>query len=309
MRTALQILLTIGLLLLTAAALGSVSPVLDIANLVVVPAAIVTVLVALTLLALARRWLARILPVAAVLGSLVMLIPPQDVSRQCAPGAGLIRVAWLNTQRVRDAAPILAWIRRENPAIVAFGELDMGSEQIRAAVGEMYPYRQSCMRHDRCSTIIYSQVRPVVAEGLARGDAENRQALSGARMVFALADGGQLDLTALHLSRAWPPGKQERELAEAMQAIARPSSAVVIGDLNMTRRMHVLRQFADGTGLVAASADQATWPVRYGGHMLVPLIQIDHVLAGSNWAVADLRASGDLGSDHRGLVADLCPRT
>ena len=64
------------------------------------------------------------------------------------------------------------------------------------------------------------------------------------------------------------------------------------------RRRHLL--------IGTSKADAPTWPVQWEGRATIPLIQIDQVLAGRNWAIESLRTSPDLGSDHRGLVADLC---
>ncbi|MCJ2186820.1 hypothetical protein MTR66_08340, partial [Novosphingobium sp. 2638] len=59
-------------------------------------------------------------------------------------------------------------------------------------------------------------------------------------------------------------------------------------------------------GLRVAAAGGPTWPVRYGGHRIGGLWQIDQLLVGRNWRVAAVRRSPDLGSDHLGYVADLC---
>jgi endonuclease/exonuclease/phosphatase (EEP) superfamily protein YafD len=43
------------------------------------------------------------------------------------------------------------------------------------------------------------------------------------------------------------------------------------------------------------------------GRLSLPgLWQIDHLLLGRDWQVEAIRTSEDLGSDHRGFVADLC---
>jgi endonuclease/exonuclease/phosphatase (EEP) superfamily protein YafD len=298
-----------GLVVVAAGLRGRVSPMLDLANLVIVPAAALAGLAALALLWRARGWW-RKAPLAAAIGLCVFAAwPPRDAPDQCLAGSPDLRIAWINVGDRGDPAAIAAWLLREDPAIVGFGEVDMQQRELRATMAQHYPHLQSCQQHERCSTLIYARSEPEQSAGLARGDAENRRALSGARMQFALAGDVPLEVIALHLSHPWPDtGKQNDELLAASLAIEHSQDAVVIGDFNLTRRMHKLRRFAEGTGLVAASADRPTWPLEYAGRDTPALIQIDHLLVGRNWAVRDIRTSDDLGSDHRGFVADLCRR-
>jgi len=308
LRAVLRIVLGAALLVLLAGVLGSTAPLFDLANLVVVPFAVLGLVGALGLLLMVRRWWKKAGMAAAALASGFMLIPPAAPPASCPAGTPRLRVAWLNAQGTDDPAPIMAWLDREDPAVVAFGELGRrGSIAVRAAVQERWPYAQSCLGGLACSTIIYAKTAPLAQAGLARGDPENRKALSAARVSLAL-DGAQINLMAAHLSRALPLGRQGQELAELESHLERPADTIILGDFNATRRMHVLRNFAARNGFGVGKADAPTWPLRWEGRATTPVIQIDQVLAGRNWAVQALRTSPDLGSDHLGLVADLCRR-
>ncbi len=309
-----------GLAMLMAGWLGRSVILLDFANLVIVPAAILTLAAAIILAMRARGWAGRALPAIGAMVAAIALIPPGAAPQACPAEAERLRIAWLNTESVDDQETIMGWIEAEDPAVVALGELNASDEALRSALAARFPYRQSCLEHDRCSTAIYAKMSPLAAQGLARGDAANRRALSAAWMDLppasspAQPSAAPLRLMAVHLSHPAPlgtAGRQDSELAELQMAIRNPANTVIVGDFNATQRMHVLRRFASRNQLQPTIADRPTWPLNYGssqpGDMqTLPLWQIDHVLAGRNWRVEALRTSDDLGSDHRGLVADLC---
>ena len=307
LRVLLRILLAVSLLVLLAGVLGSAAPILDLANLVVVPFAALSLACALGLLLMVRRWWKKAGMAAAAIASGLLLIPPAAPPSACPAGTARLRVAWLNAQGSNNPAVITAWLEREDPALVAFGELSRGgSLEARAAVQARYPYMQSCLKQELCSTIIYARDEPLAMAPLARGDPANRKALSAARMTFALAGGAKLNVMAAHLSRALPLGRQGEELAELESHLQLPADTIILGDFNATRRMHVLRNFAARNGFGVGKADAPTWPLNWEGRATTPVIQIDQVLVGRNWAIEALRTSPDLGSDHSGLVADLC---
>jgi len=275
----------------------------------VAPFALLGLVCALALLFMVRRRWKKAGMAAAALASGFMLIPHAAPPSACPAGTARLRVAWLNAEGASNPEAIMAWLDRENPALVAFAELSRGgSIEVRAAAAERWPHVQSCLSELACSTIIYARDRPTAQEGLARGNPMNRKALSAVRMSFALDDGVGLNVMAAHLSRVFPLGKQGAELAELETHLEKPADTIILGDFNATRRMHVLRDFAARNGFGVGKADAPTWPQSFDGRETVPVIQIDQTLVGRNWAIEDLRRSPDLGSDHRGLVADLCRR-
>lgn len=309
-----RLMLLAGVLTLLAGWLGRFVILLDFANLVILPAAIAILVAAAILLMKARGWPGRIMLGGCAVLAAISLIPPAAGPQVCPADAETLRIAWLNTESVDDADTIMAWVEREDPAVIALGEVSSADTNLRAALAARYPHKQSCMAHDRCPTIIYASAKPLAAQGLARGDAANRRALSAAWMEVDTAGDTPLRIVAAHLSHPAPlgqAGQQDAELAQLQAAITSPANTVVIGDFNATRRMHVLRRFAGRNMLLPAASDKPTWPLNFidtdGQHMeTTPLWQIDHVLTGRNWAVKSLRTSSNLGSDHRGLVADLC---
>ncbi|HUD90657.1 endonuclease/exonuclease/phosphatase family protein [Sphingobium sp.] len=292
------------MLVLLGAASGAQAPFLDLLSLVALPAAVMSIGSAAMLAArTARASHCALLLVAAVPG-LMVLLPETRGTAHCSPSGERLRVAWLNVQRTDRSSAIMAWIERENPQVVGVGELDKNATHLRARLAARYRDRASCLANGRCSTVLYSRIAPVESRALARGDAENRRALSAVRMRLGYGDKGvNFPIVAVHLSRPFPLGRQRQELRDLGPFLLQSPDAIVIGDFNMSPRMSALRQFASQNGLRINAAGGPTWPV-FGAW--AGLWQIDHVLTGSDWAVTALRRSPDLGSDHRGLVADLC---
>ena len=291
--------------MLIAGWLGRDMLLLDLANLVALPTAIAALGLTVLLALWAHRWITRGILAALSGFALFCALTPVSQAPGCDANIPLLRMAFLNTQSSDVSAPVLAWLEREQPDVVGFAELLSNDAELRGALDTLYPYKQSCMQHERCSTMLYSRLEPLRSQGLAAGgDALNRKALSAARMDLLPAPDAPLTIMAAHLSHPLPLGKQDAELIELESHIDSPDNTVIVGDFNATPRMHVLRRFAARNGLTVNPADHYTWPV--DDRVPFALIQIDQMLSGSGWAVAGLRTSGDLGSDHRGIVSDLC---
>ena len=298
--------LALGLAILLAALFGERFPALDLASLAVLPAACVSLAGGCWLLVRARSLTARLLLSVCLMPGVAALLPG-PARAPCAPSMPRLRVAWINAHNPADARPILAWIARERPQIAGVAEVEPGARALRAGLAARYPHWHSCLANTRCSTVLYAAVRPERMEGLARGDPENRKALSAVSMTFAAAGRSRpVQILAAHLSRPLPLGRQRAELAELEAALQPAADTIVMGDFNMPPRMRALRAFAARSGLDIVSIGRPTWPERVGGAGIGGLWQIDQLLLGRGWRVSAIRRSPDLDSDHRGYVADVC---
>lgn len=297
----------LGIVAIAASWLGRFSPLLDLASLVFVPACLlVSFSCAILVMCAARRSsrLAGLAVAAAALG--LPLLESAAPPPRCATQGPRLRVAWINAHHPADPRRIVAWLDRENPRIVGVAEVDMRSQSLRRELERRFPYRQSCLANGHCSTLIYSRERLVAAQGLARGDPERRRALSAVHARLRTNTRHPLELAAVHFSWPVPPGRQSSEIAELEQAFVRPADLVVMGDFNMSPRMAIVNVFAARNALRIVRSPRPTWPADIAGWSLPGLWQIDHLLVGAHWAVAAMRVSPRLGSDHRGYVADLC---
>lgn len=253
----------------------------------------------------AGLWLS--LAAAILISSVVAMYPATlDANHPVRDGHSL-KIITFNLWK-RNASPQVAadWIRREKPDIVVLIEAKEHSSQVPAMLEDMYPYRVSCHRIAFCSTIILSRQAPTSAVPLARGDAENRQALSAAMMRFG--DGADRPaILAVHLPRPYPLGSQARELALLDDAMGKISTRqlILLGDFNSNSFTFTLRRLAERHGLTPLEAWAPTWPTPSSALPVPAFIAIDHIFVGPGWTVSDVRRGPDLGSDHYPLVATL----
>jgi endonuclease/exonuclease/phosphatase (EEP) superfamily protein YafD len=292
--------------------LGEIWPLFDMINLIAGPLALASLLLAVVMLIRARTWAGRALTCACLVPGIVLMMPERNEETVCGPSARTLRVAWINTRHLKRSRAIADWLERAQPQIVGVAELKPALS-LRKVLEARYPYWQSCLGNGRCSTLLYSRIAPSEQAGLAHGDPENRKALSAVRMSFGPGSGGKgvpslagVHIFAAHLSRPLPLGRQRHELRELDQNAGLTADAIVMGDMNMSPRMQVLNAFAARNGLRLTRTDRPTWPVHIHGYDLTGFWQIDHLLLGSNWKVVSIRTGPDVGSDHRGYVADLC---
>ena len=296
------------LLLLAAGVLGGRYVVLDLVSLVAAPLALASILFSVFLLLRARSWKGRVLMGVCCIPGILLVAPERPDRTGCSASAERLRVAWINAHHPERPDRIARWLEQERPQVVGVAELrsDLALTEV---LRKRYPYWQSCLRNGRCSTLLYSSVAPAKAESLARGDPENRKALSAVRMAFGAEGRGGAQIFAVHLSRPLPLGRQRSELLELEEHLGASAGAIVMGDMNMSPRMRLLRDFAGRNGLHLARMEHPTWPIEIRDYPLPGLWQIDHLLVGREWTVAAIRTGPDVGSDHKGFVADLCRDT
>lgn len=304
--------LVVCLLLLAAARFGGSYAVLDLINLAAAPLAAGSLLLAVFLAFRARRWPGRVLLLLCCVPGLAVLFPERSEPVTCGPSAQRLRVAWINAHHPEQPDRIADWLDAEQPQVVGVAELRTGLA-LRNVLQERYPYWRSCLGGGRCSTLLYSRAAPLGAQSLAHGDADNRKALSTVTMTFGSGTTGadrqalpDTRIFAVHLSRPLPVGAQRYELLKLDEYLGHSASALIMGDFNMSPRMRLLRDFAARNGLRVTPTGRPTWPSTIRGRSLPGLWQIDHLLVGRDWRVTAIRIGPDVGSDHRGFVADLC---
>lgn len=248
------------------------------------------------------------LAIVAVGGAITMLF---DAGSRIAPppvvtGDPALRVVSFNVHQDNGSpAKAADWIMARNADVVVLLEAARAGAQVAHILGRHYPHRVTCRGKRRCSTIILSRRAPVIGRGLARGDADNRRALSAAYMRVA-SGAGPVDVVAVHLSRPWPPGRQGRELRQLRAALSDTPGErmIVIGDFNAPPWSMTLRDAMAGLRLRRVPAG-ATWPVSSAASLLPPLLAIDQALVGSGLTLGEARTGPALGSDHLPLVVDL----
>jgi endonuclease/exonuclease/phosphatase (EEP) superfamily protein YafD len=200
-----------------------------------------------------------------------------------------IRVVSVNLSKDNPTPLTLAnWVRQQSPDVIVLLEASGRSEIVPEWLARDYPFQQSCARNGHCSTIIMSRLAPSRMIPFARGDSENRKALSAAAMEFP-----DFALVGVHLSRAFSVARQHAELAELAQDVAPLAhrQLVVVGDWNASPLMHDMRKFGAETGLTNVDGIRPTWPQ-------IALLPFDQVWVGQEVGVIASGSGPALGSDH-----------
>ncbi|AIT80755.1 endonuclease/exonuclease/phosphatase family protein [Novosphingobium pentaromativorans] len=307
-----QCLLATVLLLLGLSRFGTACPVLDLINLFAAPLGLASLILAAVLSRRAVSWTGRGVLALCCLPALGLSWPDPAQGPECSPSSARLRIAWLNTHKPKDPDRIAAWLDAEAPQVVGVAELPKYLP-LHGWLEKRYPYWQSCLENGRCATALFTNIEPAAMQALTHGDPFNRQSLPAVRMVLPARapDGGTgrgqgLQIFAVHLSRPVPPGRQAKELLQLDKALTAPAGTVIVGDFNLSPRMRLLGDYALRNGMSLTRTDRPTWPLTFQGRRYPGFWQIDHLLVGSDWKVEAIRTSPDVGSDHRGFVADLC---
>ena len=203
----------------------------------------------------------------------------------------------------RNYGGVLDVVRREQPAVAVFLEVDEAWAARLDALSDLYPHRAVMPRSDNFGLAVFTRDKPVSDR---RGPFAQGQPPS--IIVELERDGRMLHVVATHPVPPMDPRMHDLRNAQlasiAEQINALHGDVAVLGDLNVTmwsphfRRLLIRANLEDarrGFGILP------TWPADN------PLlsIPIDHCLLRGGLRVANLRTFSTNGSDHFGLIADL----
>lgn len=235
---------------------------------------------------------------------LASLVPAAARRADCPPERRLVVVQFNLFQANRTPDAAADWIRAQGADVLLLQEAKGSAGGIVQALTADFPFRQGCSLRGFCSTLIMSRTAPARALALARGDPENRQALSAAAMQFADSL-GRYTLVSVHLSHPLPVRRQPAELAELGRVLAQLGAAPIVvgGDFNATVTMQAVHRLAASAGLRLASAPGPSWPAQ---SRWPPLLAIDQLLVGGGLAVVKSQRGPAMGSDHRPQRVILC---
>jgi endonuclease/exonuclease/phosphatase (EEP) superfamily protein YafD len=228
--------------------------------------------------------------------------PRQDAT--APPGApGQIRIVQFNAwggNPTPDAA--VAWILAQNPDFIVLEEGGRLRDRLRAQ-----GFEGDCLN---CGAIILSRARSVrsYAEPIRDG-----------RLSYLAASTFRDDLgefTIIGVHRYWPvrfreDRAQTRDLL-AYVASLQKGRLILAGDFNSTPWSFARRREDRELGLIRRTRALFTWPAAKLSHnrlpALFPILPIDHVYAGPEWATVSVTRGPALGSDHYPVVVTLAPR-
>jgi endonuclease/exonuclease/phosphatase (EEP) superfamily protein YafD len=190
----------------------------------------------------------------------------------------------------RDAAPLVAWLRKYPTDVVAISELSHPyAEALSDRLGADYPYRALHPKHSPFGIGIVSRL-PLRNITLI-DDADGVQTLS----VEVNIGRQPVRIVAAHPMPPLSPGwHSKRDDLLSIHARAASLPIIICGDLNATPWSTALIGAARG-GLLRTTSLAPTWP-RWGRGVFG--IPIDHILASRHWRQGVSTRGPDIGSDH-----------
>ena len=255
-----------------------------------------------------RARLAAVLFVIATGFSLIQLAPFfQAPEQQTRTGTGDVRVLALNVLTGnKTPRKAINWILSENADVVILQETSRSwIDQLDLPLKDYDRLRTDTVRDDNFGMSVY------VKRGMEVGEIE--VLLKPADLpwidVELTKDGRPFRLLAVHTlppTGAGPTSRRNQHIkAIAARADGIAGQVVIAGDLNATRWSHGLKDVVTIRPLRSAGLGQGlqgTWP---SALWFTGMIPIDQVLVSPEVFVSDFRVGPDVGSDHRGIVADL----
>lgn len=234
------------------------------------------------------------------------LIAPEYL-RDAGPSAradapGQIKViqfnAWIANEQSEAAA---RWILGERPDIVVLQE----GWSVRARLMSA-GYQPACFG---CAPVILAKSRPI------RRFPPPRVWTETSHITHATYLDAWGEFTVVGVHGEWPTeiskvSDQRERLLRHMQGWPR-ARIIMAGDFNSTP-WSFIRQRADREmGLIRRTRAVFSWPADKANHNPIsapmPLLPIDHIYAGEEWATVSVRRGPRLGSDHYPIVAVLAP--
>jgi endonuclease/exonuclease/phosphatase (EEP) superfamily protein YafD len=244
---------------------------------------------------------ALILGAAAVLAALILMAPEYLRSagpRAPAGAAGTFKVIQFNAWGGEGgiAAPA-AWLAAQKPDIVVMEETNRA---VRAAVLQATGLH---MTLERSNVAIFSREPPIATLSL-HDDRDGPMFLVGATFD---TPAGPADVLGVHYP--WPTEGERMKQADDLIRVVRthsPQTTILAGDFNSTPWSFTRQREDRAFGLIRRTRAVFSWPAwRW---LPFPLLPIDHVYAGSDWATVKVERGPRLGSDHYPIVVTLAPR-
>jgi endonuclease/exonuclease/phosphatase (EEP) superfamily protein YafD len=209
-----------------------------------------------------------------------------------------------------DPAPSVRWLLETDPDYIVLLEAGGTSGQaVLEATSSRYPHRVTCGQ-STCMSIILAK-QPILKPGIVESP--------WASATF-LAPGGKGSIAIMGAHTAWPLDRPLNLLAPTathqadqytrIAAQVRQLGAdrtILAGDFNSGGWSHALNAMVKSAGLRRHSQALFSWPAYPVWRRLPPgpVVPIDHVMAGSDWALKSIKRGPALGSDHYPLVAEL----
>ncbi len=232
-----------------------------------------------------------------------MLYPGLQTTAQTAEPsrAPLLKVATLNVRQGNDEPEkAVEWFQKTDPDVIVLQEMWRLDEPPYNALLKRYPHQVGDQ-----SIVILSKY-PIESQGQITRAGFDFWNETLARWAEITVDSVPVGIVAVHPARPFYPDLQQHDMDNLTRFVqTRQGPLVVAGDFNQTPWTQSLQRFAEITGLGRLNTYHPTWPMRRDTLPFVPLLPIDNIFISSQLASIDLAFSHDVGSDHRGVAAEL----
>jgi endonuclease/exonuclease/phosphatase (EEP) superfamily protein YafD len=196
-------------------------------------------------------------------------------------------------------AAIKAWVAAQDADVLVIEEAPGLGEHL-LALG----YIPSC---GGCGMGLYSKEKPVWDNGPTT-DWRIARLVAAARFQDRRGD---YTIMAVHRGRPTRTARVAGEIAAVKEMAGRfpADSNILAGDFNSTPWSAALQREERSLNLVRRTRALATWPAEAVSHnrfgFPFPVLPIDHVFAGRDWATVKVERGPKLGSDHYPVVVTL----
>lgn len=247
----------------------------------------------------ARAWISTLLAAGYLVFALLIFRPLLGGAEPAAANGESFRLISFNLNKDNpDQREVARWIARQSPDFVVLLEARDRTGSVSRLLKRRYPYQYDCRGDGFCSTLILSRTPALHVTHHARGDAENRKAISALTARFD-REGKEIAITAAHMPRPWPMGRQASRLRELAAVAAEPSgSQIVVGDFNNVPWTFAMNRLAVDMDISLMSRAVATWPTGGPGAVL----PIDNIYGRGCLGLVNLSRGPEIWSDHHPLV-------
>ena len=255
---------------------------------------------------------------ACALANLWLVVP--DLASRFGPEAAAapdrqIKILTQNLWRGNtNHGQTVAAIEASGAEIVVLQEGRDESAAIVAELAKVYPYHANCLaKNEWCYMAILSR-RPIVdwSYHVADWRPPNYDRMGLVRATIVGPGGRRFEVIGTHLIHPDPKGEGQQQAEQTIAAVHEASSrdTIFAGDFNRVPWSFSLRRIDSALPFQRRTHFLATWPQRLpigrGGIAFpFPFLPIDHIYAGSDWRLVDVRRVNTVGSDHAAVLATL----
>lgn len=295
---------------------GFAVPELDLLNhaqLLLLPAGVIGLLIIVLLLRGSARSVAVIVALVGIAASASVLLPDMVGAmrqRPEAPASGSIRMMTHNLFGMNyEMEKVTAAIFAEDPDIIVlqeyFGEQ---ATDLHPALLAKYPFFVRCRGGKRANLGLYSRLPfEQMDDGACPNDAYGTTRTAHIIAKFRAADGKPFTVITTHMDWPIPVARQQEQLSALSAVVDKIEGPLILaGDFNSTPWSYALREFVRRNGLVRETLNLLTFPVSWfylgAWRDTLPFLPLDQVMTRGGIVVHSIGTGQPTASDHLPVV-------